>query len=379
MPFVAASGWRVTSRAAHIDISIRTDAARPNLNLRRNRSTSEHTTDTPPPTVSIRSRDENRAPDQLQLPSPIRPQQSANFVLLEHQHRQTTNILHLDPLATPRLDITDTLEQQLAPGSLTPPSPHSTTTSQRLATLENLCTRLLAHATTASTIIADLKSRLETAESFITNLTNTLDGTRTQLATANSELSSLRASAATSDQRTTDTTAELKVEVASTKQLVESFGSRLTQAEGSLQRVDRHLPLSNITCWDFAEKWGGSIRDLERRTAEPDDMFLFEPPTHPRSSSRSRSKEPAGFTVSWADHQQALAGGLVPPAVRLFGAGRASSHDADEMDEDRPGTSSSNRTRYGPGGGLIESRSASAHPSSWSSNHSTRRVGLAER
>ena len=80
---------------------------------------------------------------------------------------------------------------------------------------------------------------------------------------------------------------------------------------------------------------------------ESEDKMLFEPPTFPRAPSlsrRSKSREASGSTISWAQNQQAIAGsGLGIPSVRLFGAGAGPSTFPDDMevDEERPGTSSS--------------------------------------
>ncbi|KAG8862976.1 hypothetical protein FRB96_000396 [Tulasnella sp. 330] len=286
-------------------------------------------------------------------------QPSPNFVLEHNHHPSThpTNILHLEPLDVLNLDVLP--PNQLGQGS--------NTTLHRLNTLETLCTRLLTHATTATTIIADLKSRLDAAESSISNLTTTLEDTRTQLATANSHITTLRASAAATDQRITDSSSSMTTEIGRTQQLVQSVGSRLTQAQ---------------------EKWHDSL--LGRRTVvEPDNdnIFLFEPPAPPRSSSRSdrsRSKEPTcGSTVSWATHQQAIAGNLAPPAVRLFTTGTGGfappPHELDEAEDERPDTGSSSlRTRYPSVVPLFDSRSASVQPSSWSSGTSARKPGVGD-
>ncbi|KAG9013457.1 hypothetical protein FRB94_002531 [Tulasnella sp. JGI-2019a] len=301
------------------------------------RSVSERTTATPAsaPTPQGSVHDENC-------------QASPNFVLLEHNHQSAhpTNILHLEPL--------DILNLDLLPSS---PLAEGGSTSYRLNTLETLCTRLLTHATTATTIIADLKTRLDTAEASIVNLTAALDDTRAQLTSANFQITALHASAITTDQRITDTSSAMTAEIGRTKQLVESVGSRLTQAQ---------------------ERWRDNLPDN-------DNIFLFEPPAATSRSDRSRSKEPlSGSTVSWAAHQQSITGNLAPPAVRLFTSGSStigpSPQEVDECDDDRPNTSSSSiRTRFPSVVPVFDSHYAPVHPSSsWSSEGGAQKPGVGD-
>ncbi|KAG9049744.1 hypothetical protein FS837_009278 [Tulasnella sp. UAMH 9824] len=222
----------------------------------------------------------------------------------------------------------------LADIDLTQLSQPNLPTSSRLSALETLCTRLISHATSSAATISLLQSRLEAAEQSINNLVTSLEETRTQLGSTQSQLRSLQSSLVASDQLATETASSMAADIDYARQTAESVGMRLTQAE---------------------ERWQTELQHLARQVGEPEDKLLFEPPTLPRPSSRSRrskSREIPGPTFAWAQGQQAIAnGGVGLPSVRLFGATSSSATIPEEMelDVEVPGTStSSSRPQLAP-------------------------------
>ncbi|KAG8909749.1 hypothetical protein FRC01_006744 [Tulasnella sp. 417] len=119
-----------------------------------------------------------------------------------------------------------------------------------------------------------------------------------------------------------------------------------------------NLPISSrLTALETicTQRWQTELQHLARQVGEPEDKLLFEPPTLPRASSRSRrstSREIPGPTFTWAQGQQAIAnGGMGLPSVRLFGATSSSATIPEEMEVDveAPGTStSSSRPQLAP-------------------------------